>query len=107
MMANNHQPDTVIYGILIHGLCRSGNVDSAARVYLDMDKAGLILDVAVYNSLIKGFCEVGRTGEAWKFWDSTGFSGIRQITTYNIMMKGLLDTGMVSEATELLKQLER
>nr|CAB3478874.1 unnamed protein product [Digitaria exilis] len=106
MVANKHQPDTVTHGILIHGLCRSGDVDGAARVYSEMVKAGLVLDVAVYNSLIKGFCEAGKIGEAWKFWDSAGFSGVRDITTYNIMIKGMFDSGMVNEATELLAQLE-
>jgi pentatricopeptide repeat protein len=87
MVVNNHQPDTTPHGLLIHGLCRSGDVDGAARVSSEMVKAGLVLNVAIYNSLIKGCCQGGKVGEAWKFW-------------------GLLDSGMVDEATELLVQLE-
>lgn len=98
--------DTITHGIFIHGLCQSGDMVGAAQVYSEMVKAGLVLDVAVYNSLIKGFCQAGRIGEAWKFWDPTGLSGIRNITTYNIMTKGPFDSHMVDEASELLALLE-
>jgi pentatricopeptide repeat protein len=81
-------------------------VDGAALVFSEMVKAELVLDVAIYNSLIKGRCQAGKVGEAWKFWDLTRFSRICNTTTYNLMMKGLLDSGMVDEATELLVQLE-
>ncbi|KAL8535303.1 hypothetical protein ACS0TY_011083 [Phlomoides rotata] len=48
--------DTILYGIVIEGLCKKMKIDTALKVFDEMCDKGISPNVIVYSSLICGLC---------------------------------------------------
>ncbi|KAG6430092.1 hypothetical protein SASPL_108153 [Salvia splendens] len=77
------KPDIVTYGIMVDILCKARHTDEAVGnriedgndTFLQMEKNGMKVDVAVYNSLINAFCKVSKFENAYKVVDEMDKKG--------------------------------
>lgn len=108
------RPDVVTLGILINTLCKSRRVDEALEVFEQMcgkrtDGGNVIkADTIHFNTLIDGFCKVGRMKEAeellvrMKMEESCAPNTI----TYNCLIDGYCRAGQIETAKEVVSRMQ-
>ncbi|KAI5075710.1 hypothetical protein GOP47_0009786 [Adiantum capillus-veneris] len=60
--------DTIAWNALIDAYCRVGHVEGAKGAFQRMKEFGYVPTVATYGSLVKGFANRGKVGEALVLW---------------------------------------
>ncbi|QHO52997.1 Pentatricopeptide repeat-containing protein [Arachis hypogaea] len=105
------------YKVLVEALCQVLDVDKARKVLEHMLKLLNVLvlmlqsqchaDVITLNTVINGFCKVGRIDEALTVLQDmlSGKFSAPNVVTFTTIISGLLDTARVDEAVELLHKV--
>jgi len=62
------EPDVVMYNTIIDCLCKHKLVPEACDLFSEMSVKGVSADVVTYNTLIYGFCIVGKLGSLMKWY---------------------------------------
>jgi len=89
------------YNILINGLCKSGRLKDAQKVFEDVD-------VYTYNTMIKGFCKKGLFDGALAMVSKMKASGcIPDAKTFEIIIRSLFDKGEYDKAKKLREMIVR
>ncbi|WVZ03170.1 hypothetical protein V8G54_023976 [Vigna mungo] len=103
MVQNCTKVDVVAYNVLIHGFCKSLQMNLAYGYTCEMYKKGLLPDVFTYNILIGALCKEGKTSEACYTLGVMSSMGIMpdQIT-YQLVIRGLCFDGEIARAESLL-----
>lgn len=92
--------DTCSFNIVIHGLCKTGQVDKAFEFFNVMGSFGCLPDTASYNSMINGFCKLGDVDRALELFEEIHSQpGLApDVTTYTTIIYGLFKLGRRNEA---------
>ncbi|KAJ4832589.1 hypothetical protein Tsubulata_023319 [Turnera subulata] len=99
-------PNNVAYNIAIAGLCKSGKVDSARRLFSDLLLRGFSPDNFTYCTLIHGFSASGNVNEAFNIRDEMVKRNlVPSIITYNALINGLCKSGNLQRAQNLFNKL--
>lgn len=69
MVARGISPNTIIYNVLIDGLCKTGNLREAYGLWQKMVNAGFHPDCVTYTCIIHAHCERGHLKEAKEVFD--------------------------------------
>jgi pentatricopeptide repeat domain-containing protein 1 len=102
---HNIQPSVCTYNILINGLCKSGRLKDAQKVYEDLLVKGYNIDVYAYNAMIKGFCKKGLFDDALAVVSKMKDSGCSpDIKTFEIIIHSLFDRGENDKARKMIRQ---
>lgn len=101
--------DTCSFNIVIHGLCKTGQVDKAFEFFNIMRNFGCLPDTTSYNSLINGLCKLGDVDGALElfrgFHSQPGLSP--DVMTYTTIISGLFKLGRRNEAVHLWDDMLR
>ncbi|CAH2080435.1 unnamed protein product [Thlaspi arvense] len=96
-------PDSVTYGIIINGLCRTGNVDRAVRLLRVMEETNCKPSVLIYNTVIDNLCKDRMIDEALNLFAEMKEKDIcPDVITYNSLLHG----GLFDEAKELFLKMK-
>lgn len=99
--------DACSLNILIKGLCVSGKLEAAFKVFDEFPKQGCRPTVLTFSTLMHGLCERGRLDEAFELLDTMERKEIYPDTiTFNILISGLRKQGRVEEGIELLERMK-
>ncbi|KAJ4724726.1 Pentatricopeptide repeat [Melia azedarach] len=99
-------PNVVIYGSLVDGLCKNGLVDEAKELFSEMKCSNINPNVVVYSSLIHGLCCVGDWNEAKGLFIEMLDQGLPpNVVTFNVMIDELCKKRRMDEANVLLKMM--
>ncbi|KAK8617487.1 hypothetical protein V6N13_080401 [Hibiscus sabdariffa] len=111
LLTNGYPYDQCTYGIIIKGLCRSGNTRFALVLLIKMNGNGSFEpDVIYYNTIIDGFCKekqmgfcnVGRWDEAKRLLAAMVNKGISpDMYVLNALITPLCKDGKIQEAISL------
>ncbi|KAK3182858.1 hypothetical protein Dsin_030144 [Dipteronia sinensis] len=73
-----------------------------------MVSEGVMLDSMAYNTLLSGFFQVGKIGQAKKIFGEMRFNNVApDVSTYNILIDGLCKNGCVTKAIEVFHTLKK
>ncbi|XVF38368.1 hypothetical protein REPUB_Repub20aG0095400 [Reevesia pubescens] len=105
MLSKGINPD-VVYGSLINGFSRLGQLDEATKLFGSFADQGLELYAFSYNTMINGYCK-RQVSTAKKMFNEMHVYGQSPIlSTYAIMLAGLCKNGQIEEAVDLFHSLE-
>ncbi|XP_026384815.1 pentatricopeptide repeat-containing protein At1g63130, mitochondrial-like [Papaver somniferum] len=116
---SNVVPTVIAYNSLVNGLCSSGRLNEAKRVFDEMHgqweearryfdamlDRGVSPDTITFNILIDSHCKDGMTEDAWglfKLMDKLNIKPDR--ITYDSMIDGLCLTGRLPEALQYINE---
>ncbi|KAK8978020.1 hypothetical protein V6N11_062820 [Hibiscus sabdariffa] len=100
--------NAVAYSVLLECICKYGSTDKAMEFLGEMEKAGgsSSPSVITYTSVIKSFCEKGRTMEALRILDRMGARGCApNRVTVITLIEGLFAEGNVEEAYRVVDKV--
>lgn len=108
------RPDVVTLGILINTLCKSRRVDEALEIFEQKcgkrtDDGDVIkADSIHFNTLIDGFCKVGRMKEAEELLVKMKMEEncAPNIVTYNCLIDGYCIAGQLETAKEVVSRMK-
>ncbi|KAJ8484762.1 hypothetical protein OPV22_017247 [Ensete ventricosum] len=102
------RPDSITYGVLIHGLCENGYINKALQELKKAEEGeDKILDVFAYTSLLDGLCKDGRIDEAICVYDQMAKCGCRPNSqTYNALISGFCRVSKIAEAIQFFNQMQ-
>ncbi|KAK7348978.1 hypothetical protein VNO80_23780 [Phaseolus coccineus] len=105
MIAKQCNPDIFTYQEIINGLLKRKNSEGF-RVFNDLKDRGYFPDRVMYTTVIKGLCEMGRSGEARKLWFEMIKKGFQPNEyTYNVMMHQYFKIGDLVEARKIFEDM--
>ncbi|RHN52629.1 putative pentatricopeptide [Medicago truncatula] len=97
------RPNMNTYTILVKGLCRSGKLEDARKVFEDL---GYNLDVYAYTVMIQGFCDKGLFDEVLALLSKMEENGcIPDAKTYEIIILSLFEKDENDMAEKLLREM--
>lgn len=101
-------PTVFTYTELIKGLGKSGRVEDAYSVFLNMLKDGCKPDVVLINNLINIFGKAGRLEDALKLFDQMrSWKCAPNVVTYNTVIKALFESkAPASEAASWFEKMK-
>ncbi|XP_071702670.1 uncharacterized protein [Rutidosis leptorrhynchoides] len=100
------RPNTFTFNVIIDGFGKIGNMVSVQNIYNQMLNLDCTPDVITYTSIIDGHCRVGEVHKGLKIWDDMNRRNINPyIYTYSVLIHSLCKQSRLSEARDLLKQL--
>ncbi|KAK8627105.1 hypothetical protein V6N13_134730 [Hibiscus sabdariffa] len=76
MLASGLVPCQVTCMILLDGLCKSGKLKVALKIFQAIRNSGLELNIIFYNILIDGLCKAGRIEEAKELFHKLSVEGV-------------------------------
>ncbi|KAL5731052.1 hypothetical protein ACHQM5_003814 [Ranunculus cassubicifolius] len=101
------EPDEFSYTITIKALCELGSLDSARKLFNEMEKKGVKANVVTFNILLNAFYEAGRFLDGEKIWGRMEKKEVvPTIKSYNARLRGLVVAGKSSEAAKLFEDLK-
>ncbi|KAE9453067.1 hypothetical protein C3L33_15039, partial [Rhododendron williamsianum] len=87
-------PNTVVYGILINGMCEAGKIEDARKLFSSISAKGLKPNVKTYTALIGGLCKEALLDEAEELLLQMEGDGCPpNDVTYNIVVRAFLKRG--------------
>ncbi|KAF5941796.1 hypothetical protein HYC85_019438 [Camellia sinensis] len=93
------EPNVVMYGAIINGLCRTRNTIRAISLLRIMEEGSCKLDTVVCNTIIDSLCKD-------RMVDGALEQGIRRdVVTYTSFIHGLHNFGRWKEATKMLRKM--
>ncbi|XP_037483571.1 pentatricopeptide repeat-containing protein At3g18020-like [Triticum dicoccoides] len=98
---------TRLYNMFLGALCAVDNPSEQLSVLVSMLQGDCKPDVITMNTVIHGFCKVGRTQEARKILDDmiNGKFCAPDVVTFTTLISGYLDVGEHAEALHVLHTL--
>ncbi|KAL0459126.1 UNVERIFIED_CONTAM: hypothetical protein Slati_0539800 [Sesamum latifolium] len=88
------EPDGIVYGTLINGLCSNGDVNRAKEFWKEILNKGISPDRITYSCLMRGLCQKGQLKEAKFLFNDMIKSGIRpDVVTFTGMIGGFANLG--------------
>lgn len=100
------EPNEVMYGTVIDGLCKIGNTGAAIDLLRVMERGKCRADNVVYNSIIDGLCKNKLVDEAFGLVNEMVEKGISPtVVTYNSLIGGLCNLGKWKEANNLIAEM--
>lgn len=107
MRSANIEPTQMTFGILLDACIDAQEMDHARKVYSDLKKSGLALNVVLYTTFIKGLVNAGQIGEAMEILDEMSASPGNEpdLVTYSTLVKANAERGSVVEAVKLLERM--
>ncbi|XP_059629784.1 pentatricopeptide repeat-containing protein At1g63150-like [Cornus florida] len=105
---NQIEPDGVMYGTVINGLCKAGNASMAIGLLRDMEKTRVSsANLVMYNnSIIDSLCKDRMVDDALVFFSEMIEKGmLPDVITYNSLIHGLCNFGRWKEAKRLLNEM--
>ncbi|KAK9091641.1 hypothetical protein Sjap_024818 [Stephania japonica] len=97
---------TRIYNIFLRALCLVKNPSELLNVLVTMLQTQCQPDVITLNTVITGFCKVGRVDEAWSVFSDmlNGNLCSPDAVTFTTIICGLLNSSKIDEALNLLRK---
>ncbi|KAK2994051.1 hypothetical protein RJ640_000334, partial [Escallonia rubra] len=104
MLKKGGVDSTRIYNIYLRALCLLKNPTELLNVLVFMLQTRCQPDVITLNTVIHGFCQVGRIGEPLKILHDmrTGKFCAPDCVTFTTLIRGLLNVGRTEEALDML-----
>lgn len=108
--------DGASLSVMVSGLIQNGYLNEAERVLLDYGEAGEGRDdlVHAYNTLIAGYGQKGRVGDARRLFDQIPLSSDggksrfeRNVVTWNSMIMSYVKARDMASAGELFNEMEK
>uniref|UniRef100_A0A7N0TMX2 Pentatricopeptide repeat-containing protein n=1 Tax=Kalanchoe fedtschenkoi TaxID=63787 RepID=A0A7N0TMX2_KALFE len=98
------RPNLASFNIVIHGLCKTREVDMALFLFESMDKYGCQKDTFLYNNLIEGLCSSDRLDESCNLLKKMKEDGfVPTDFTYNSLYGCLCQRGDATGALDMIK----
>ncbi|MQL82224.1 hypothetical protein Taro_014695, partial [Colocasia esculenta] len=103
----HHAPaNNVVLNVVIGGLCRSGRLEDARKLFSNLLHRGFIPDNFTYCTLIDGYSAAGKINKAFELRDDMVRKGLLpNVVTYNTLIKGLCQLGHLDRAVRLFQKL--
>ncbi|KAJ4828404.1 hypothetical protein Tsubulata_027357, partial [Turnera subulata] len=117
------KPDACTYNILIRGMCATGRVDDARKMFDGMPKRGVTPTVVTFGNLIHGYCSDLRVKEGfrlksdmvrgknedlfWSVFDCLGRGNVIDVATWRLAIVKALKEDKLSSACPLLDSLQQ
>ncbi|XP_038897506.1 pentatricopeptide repeat-containing protein At3g14580, mitochondrial [Benincasa hispida] len=99
--------DACCLNILIKGLCESGNLDAALKVFDEFPQQRCTPNVRTFSTLLHALCENGELERASELFSKMENEGVCPDTiTFNILISGLRKQKRIEEAIELLGRMK-
>uniref|UniRef100_A0A0D9V903 Pentacotripeptide-repeat region of PRORP domain-containing protein n=1 Tax=Leersia perrieri TaxID=77586 RepID=A0A0D9V903_9ORYZ len=96
------------YAAVIHGLCKTNNVEDAKKVLMRMVNLGPAPGSAVFNFVITALSKNGEMEDAKGLMRVMENQGIQpDVYTYSVIMSGYTKGGMMEEAHDLLRDARK
>ncbi|XP_052113738.1 pentatricopeptide repeat-containing protein At3g18020-like [Arachis duranensis] len=107
MLSREGVDKTRIYNTYLRALCIVNNPTELLNVLMLILQSQCHADVITLNTVINGFCKVGRIDEALTVLQDmlSGKFSAPNVVTFTTIISGLLDTARVDEAVELLHKV--
>lgn len=103
MKRDGVRPDKFSYATLVEAVVSASDDDLEELLY-DMREQGVVVDVVVYNLIIKSFCEQRRLAPAKRMVNEMEAAGLSPDSrSYGLLMKGLIDVGKPGAALTLFE----
>lgn len=99
--------DACCLNILVKGLCESGNLDAALKVFDEFPQQRCRPNVRTFSTLMHGLCENGELERAYELFSKMETEGVPPDTImFNILISGLRKHKRIEEAIELLQKMK-
>ncbi|TVU46549.1 hypothetical protein EJB05_06090, partial [Eragrostis curvula] len=100
-------PDGYTYTSMIKAFCRTGDVDAAFEMLVELQGAGLQPTVVTYNVLMDALCKSGRVEEAFRLKGRMVEGGLKpSVFTFGILINGLARNERFVEVGAVLQEME-
>uniref|UniRef100_A0A2P2MZ41 Pentatricopeptide repeat-containing protein n=1 Tax=Rhizophora mucronata TaxID=61149 RepID=A0A2P2MZ41_RHIMU len=100
-------PNVFTYNILIKGLCKKNDMESAVKVFDEMPALGLIPNVITYTTILGGYASLGDMDNAKRvFGDLLDRGWLPDATTFAVLMDGYCKQGRLSDAIKVMDDME-
>lgn len=102
-----YAPDVVTATKVIELLRNVGRAHEAAEVVDRIERNGGVLDVVAYNTLIKGFCSLGKPKIGLHFKKDMEIRGfLPNVDTYNVLISGFCEINLFDAAFDLFNEMK-
>nr|POE64064.1 pentatricopeptide repeat-containing protein [Quercus suber] len=105
------EPDVITLNDVVNGLCKVGKLNKAGDVIEDMKAWGFSTNVVTYNTLIDGYCKMGRVGKMYKaesiLKDMVANHVYPNEVTYNILIDGFCKDENVLATKKVFEEMQR
>ncbi|KAF6134092.1 hypothetical protein GIB67_035646 [Kingdonia uniflora] len=103
---NGHTCDVTTYGIIIDGLCKTGNVDQGIKLLKDMEKGNCKPNIHMHSAIIDGLCKDKEIPKAQSlFPEIIEKCVVPNVFTYNSLIHGLCSLGMWKEVESCVNEM--
>ncbi|KAJ9154635.1 hypothetical protein P3X46_027953 [Hevea brasiliensis] len=103
MTTDDCPPNTVTFNAFIKGLCRSGRVEWALKMFNKMGQYGCSPNVMTYNEILDGLLKANRIKEALELVREMEDNSVKlNSVTYNTILCGFCLAGLFEETSKLL-----
>ncbi|XP_028114898.1 pentatricopeptide repeat-containing protein At1g63400-like [Camellia sinensis] len=104
MRTREIEPNVVMYGTIVNGLCRTGNTFRAVSLLRIMEEGSYEPNTVVYTMIIDNLCKDRMVDDAFKLFSTMDEKGIfPNVVTYTSLIHGLCNFGRWKEAAEMFK----
>ncbi|XP_050217842.1 putative pentatricopeptide repeat-containing protein At1g74580 [Mercurialis annua] len=107
MKAMGCRPNLVSYDIVISGLCNTkGRMQNVKELLDNMFHNGLACDAAMYNSLVKGYCENGNEEVArLVFYEAIDKNYVVNTESFSVFVKKLCENGKAFQVENMFEEM--
>ncbi|KAJ0729910.1 putative tetratricopeptide-like helical domain superfamily [Helianthus annuus] len=101
------EPNQVMYGTVINGLCKVGHTTKAFELLRYMESGSCKPDVVQYNTVIDSLCKDKMVDHALQLFTNMTEKGVlADEITYSSLIQGLCNFGRETEAARMLMDME-
>lgn len=107
MRCSNITPTEMTFGILLDACIDDKQLEHARRVFSDLRESGIVLNVILYTTFIKGLVNAGELAEAMAILDEMcGKSTAKpDLVTFSTLVKAHASLGKVMDCVRLLERM--
>ncbi|CAL5406925.1 unnamed protein product [Camellia sinensis] len=106
ILESHGEPDVFAYNVLISGLCKVNQIESANQVLNRMRNRGFLPDIVTYNIIIGSLCSRGKLESALKVLNQLLKDNCKPtVITYTILIEATILEGGVNDAMKLLDEM--
>ncbi|XP_047334777.1 pentatricopeptide repeat-containing protein At2g45350, chloroplastic [Impatiens glandulifera] len=95
-----HNRDSVSFNLMIDGYVKSGTIDSARELFVQMPVE--IKNSISWNSMIRGYMKYEEEEEAWELFNKMPE---RDLVSWNLMLDGYIKRGRIETAQALFNEM--